>query len=57
MPGPFVLGLERTEIDLHLHLELAVEVGGYSPRVPAGAASPISETVIDEHLPRFVDNL
>jgi len=57
MPGSFVLDLERSEIDAHLHLEPALEILWHSTRVPAGAASAILETAIEDHLSGFVYNL
>ncbi len=43
VPGLLVPDPERTEIDVHLDLELIPEIGGHSPRVPAGATSAIRE--------------
>lgn len=56
MPGSFVFDLEGSEVDIHLHLELSLEVIWHSPRVPAGAASAIPETVIEQHLSGFVND-
>ncbi len=48
---------KRPEVGIYLHLVLAFEVGWHSPRVPAGAASPILEVAGGKHRSGFIDNL
>ncbi len=56
VPGLILFGLDRTEVDVHQNLELAREIVGYSPRVPAGATSAILEITLGDYLARFVEN-
>ena len=39
--------LKGSQVDVDLYLELALEIGGHSPRVPAGAMSTIFELVLN----------
>jgi hypothetical protein len=56
VPGLILFGLDRAEVDVHQDLELAREIVGYSPRVPAGATSAILEITLGDHLARLVED-
>ena len=49
--------LKGPQGDVDPDLELAFEIGGHSPRVPAGAASAILEVVLNEHRSVLSNNL
>src|SRR5512139_2925866 len=57
VPTPFLVDFEGPQVDMDLHLELALEPFWHSPRVPAGATSAILELVRDQHSPFLIHDL
>ena len=57
VPGFILDCFKRPQIDIHLHLVLALEILWHSPRVPASAASAIGELAHGKYAAILVDNL
>ena len=55
VPEFLVPGLERPQVGIDSHLEFAAAISRYSPRVPAGTASPIFECASGERLAGLID--
>jgi len=55
-PGFILDCFKRPQIDIHLHLVLALEILWHSPRVPACAASAILEFTRGKNAAGLIDN-
>ena len=56
VPGFILDCFKRPQIDIHLHLVLALEILWHSPRVPACAASAILEFARGKNVPILIYN-
>gem|GEM_PF-4331334 len=54
MPGLIVLHRKQPQVDSNLHLVLASEIRGHSPRVPADAASAELECTGGQYFAFFI---
>ncbi len=57
VPGFILYCFKGPQVDIHLHLVLALEISWYPPRVPAGTASAIFESTGGKNFACLVDNV
>ena len=56
VPGFILYRFKRPQVDIHLHLVLALEIPWHSPRVPADAASAILESARGKYVSCLIYN-
>ena len=56
VPGFILCCFKRPQVNIHLHLVLALEILWHSPRVPADAASAILEFARGNYVSGFIYN-
>ena len=57
VPGFLHFCFKGPKVNIYLHLVFAFEILWHSPRVPAGASSPILEFTRGKYISRFIHDL